>query len=138
MLAQFPPRLLLAGAVVTALTASTGTVLTFPTATPAPLPQLPQAPAPGPAQAAAAPVEPAVVDGAQIASLAAPPAPAAAPTPAPAPRKVPVAATPQPDLDPDRRGLSEDDWARLPAGLRDKVRLACEHGYLSGAHCENA
>ncbi|MGQ0575293.1 MAG: hypothetical protein ACT4RN_13955 [Pseudonocardia sp.] len=131
MTTQFPPRLLLAGAVVTALTASSGTVLTFPTSAPAwespvPVAAAPVAAAPAPGQGATpVPATPPVVDGAQIAGLAAAPA---VPGPPPA----------DPPPDPDRQGMSEADWARLPAGLRQSVRLACAQGQLTGPHCTHA
>src|SRR5262245_10745545 len=54
VLAQFPPRLLLAGAVLTAVTASAGTVLTFPDPVAAPAPYTPP-PAPAAAPAPPAP-----------------------------------------------------------------------------------
>lgn len=148
VLAQFPPRLLLAGAVVTALTASGGIVLLFPTSAPAPQPTLPAAPADAPPAAPApvpvmapAPTVPPAAGGADIAALAtAPSAPPASPRPvanAPASRR---GATPTPTPVPggERQGLSEADWARLPPGLRERVRIACARGELSGPHCEHA
>jgi hypothetical protein len=87
---QFLPRLLLVGAVVTALTAGGGTILTFPVAGPGALPVLP------PLRAAVA---------------TEPPPPAAG------------------------RGFTEAEWMRLPAALREQVRLACVQGRLSGPHC---
>lgn len=131
---QFPPRLLLTGAVLTALTASGGTVLTFPEVT-APAPQsaaaAPIAAAPLPAPAPSTPPQ---ADGAQIAGLA------AAPKAAPAPRARAERAPSKPDRPVDMygRGLSEADWARLPPNLRQRVRAACDAGYLKGAHCSNA
>ncbi|MGE3288022.1 MAG: hypothetical protein AB7J32_18255 [Pseudonocardia sp.] len=144
MTAQFPPRLLLAGAVVTALTASGGTVLTFPDAAD-------PATAPGSTAAARAvatapevnaPLPPAAT-GADIAALAAGSAGAVAgvpvePAPAGAAARSGRSAAPSPTDDPDRAGLSESDWARLPVGLRQRVRLACDQGYLSGPHCAHA
>jgi hypothetical protein len=139
LLAQFPPRLLLTGAVVTALTASAGTVLTFPTATlvpqlqPGPQSTEPASPV-GPA--VAAPATPPAADGAQIAGLAAGPVPGA--TRAPRPVRTPAPTPPAPVGDAARPGLTESDWERLPVGLRDSVREACGQGYLSGAHCTHA
>lgn len=140
LLAQFPPRLLVTGAVVTALTASAGTVLTFPTAAPVPQPLRPGPQSTGPAiasgPAVAAPATPPVADGAQIAGLAAGPVPGAAR--APRPVRTPASTPPRPVGDPARPGLTESDWERLPVGLRNSVRQACAQGYLSGAHCTHA
>ncbi|MGE0299480.1 hypothetical protein [Pseudonocardia sp.] len=150
MTAQFPPRLLLAGAVVTALTASGGTVLTFPSAMiggPASVPMASSGSAAAAASAAsaasAAPVAPPTATGADIAALASGSAGAVAGVPAePAPRAASgrsgTSTAPSPDPDPDREGLSESDWARLPISLRQRVRLACDQGYLSGPHCAHA
>lgn len=143
---QFPPRLLLAGAVVTALTASGGTVLTFPTATspgPAAAPVAAAAPAaPASPVAPAEPVTPGpppVATGADIASLAAGSAGAVVGVPVePATPARPEPTTREDTVAPDRAGLSEADWARLPVSLRQRVRLACDQGYLSGPHCAHA
>lgn len=133
MLAQFTPRLLLTGAVVTAMTASVGTVLTFPQAVPS-SPVQPSANLAAPVPQAL-PALPPQANGAQIAELAAAPAAPAGP-PARAQRSRPE--TPTQRSAGSGEGLSEADWARLPPGLRQQVRLACKQGFLTGAHCTHA
>jgi len=126
MLAQSPARLLLAGAVVVALSASTGTALTFPEAAPpGPIAAGPAAP---PAVAVPAPPPAA---GAKIDEPA-------APDPVPPAPRVPTGRTaPQPAPEASAEGLSEAEWARLPSSLRERVRLACADGFLTGPHCEH-
>jgi hypothetical protein len=143
---QFPPRLLLAGAVLTALTASGGTVLTFPDATlggPATVPAASAGAAAAAAPAAPEARVPPAATGADIAALASGSAGAVAGVPVePVPRAASgrsgTSAAPSTGDDPDREGLSESDWARLPVSLRQRVRLACDQGYLSGPHCAHA
>ncbi len=132
---RFPSQLFLTGAVVCAFTASTGTALTLTAGAPAPLLGSTIADLPAPAPAIAVPEPPAVespIDapaGEQDTSLVG----ERRPEPRTAPR------TDESDvLSGSGPALTESDWQRLPASLRQMTRDACASGRLKGPHCETA
>lgn len=136
---RFPSQLFLTGAVVCAFTASAGAALTLTAS--APVPQLGSAIAvpPVPAPAAPAPEPPAVEPqvGAPAGEVATNLVEERRREPSPAPRDVP-----RTDESDERSGssagLTESDWQRLPANLRQMTREACASGLLKSPHCKFA
>lgn len=124
---RFPSPLFLTGAVVCVFTVSTGTALTLTASAPAP--QLGSSIADPfvPAPAAAVPTPPA--DGERATSLVEERRHEPSPVPRTDESDGPSGSGP---------GLTESDWQRLPASVRQMTRDACASGRLKGPHCETA
>ncbi|MGH3612031.1 MAG: hypothetical protein ACRDRK_05350 [Pseudonocardia sp.] len=140
---RFSSQLFLTGAVVCAVTASTGAALTLTASAPAPQLGSAVANAPVPPPAAAVPEPPAdepQIDapaGEQATSLVEERRREPSPAPPDAPRDAPR--TDESDgPSGSGRGLTESDWQRLPANLRQMTRDACASGLLKSPHCETA